>query len=276
MIGRRLALKGVLAMTGDGLRRPVNAPPGQAVSPGVQPGVTGGIVLARYVIVTGAGGGVFIYVGTPGFLNPPAAWLGASGADPYGNPLPTSAGVTELLIKPSPALPPPNPGASQVILYNDANGNLQYVNPIDGGSYMTGRVTQFGNSGQLISSTIPTAVSGMSVPVAAGSRYHLTGAVNFTGTAAAGTAQFTWGPATLSHADGMTRFFNAGGWFGLSIVNGVLGLSGSGTMSGAIERWEFDLDVVVSGGTQLGVLGNEGVAGDSFTVNSGYLRSEVY
>lgn len=57
---RRMLLKGMLAMTGDGLARPMNAPPGQQLTPGIQPGAPG-IVNATRVIIAGPGGGLFIY-----------------------------------------------------------------------------------------------------------------------------------------------------------------------------------------------------------------------
>ena len=46
------------------------------------------------VIVTGAGGGVYIYNGPPGPGNPPISWESNGGlTDPFGNPLPAVAGV---------------------------------------------------------------------------------------------------------------------------------------------------------------------------------------
>ena len=73
---------------GDGLRRPLNAPPAGQVATGVQPGVSNGVVVAHYVIITGTAGGVFVYNGTPGLGNPPIAWMTSGTTDPYGNPLP--------------------------------------------------------------------------------------------------------------------------------------------------------------------------------------------
>jgi hypothetical protein len=75
---------------GDGLVRPLNAPSGQQVQPGVQPGVSGGVVLASYVIVFGqatggAGPGIFIYSGSPGPGNPPVFSMSNATQDPYGN-----------------------------------------------------------------------------------------------------------------------------------------------------------------------------------------------
>ena len=75
----------------DGLVRPLNAPSGQQVLPGVQPGVTGGVVLASYVIVygsinaAGTGPGLFIYNGSPGPGNPPVLSDTLATQDPYGN-----------------------------------------------------------------------------------------------------------------------------------------------------------------------------------------------
>jgi hypothetical protein len=81
-------------VTGDGLVRPLNAPPAGQVGVGVQPG-TNSVVLARYVIVFGPGDGVFVYQAgtTPKLGNPPIAWLGSGLVDPYGNVLPSTTGV---------------------------------------------------------------------------------------------------------------------------------------------------------------------------------------
>jgi hypothetical protein len=90
MISRREFTMGAL-MAGDGLRRPLNAPPAGIPVPGVQPG-SPGIVIAHFIIVTSAGG-VFIYSGTPAHGNPPIAWMSGGTADPYGNTLPSTTGV---------------------------------------------------------------------------------------------------------------------------------------------------------------------------------------
>lgn len=72
-------------MVGDGLVRPVNAPAGQSTPVGVQPGVTGGVVLANKVIVSGgAGSGIFAYSPAPG-LNNLVYSETQSSADPFGN-----------------------------------------------------------------------------------------------------------------------------------------------------------------------------------------------
>ena len=76
----------------DGLVPPLNAPPAGAVTYGVQPG-SPQIIKAQYVIVSGPGGGVFVYTGTPANGNPPIAWVGAGTTDPYGNTLPSTTGV---------------------------------------------------------------------------------------------------------------------------------------------------------------------------------------
>jgi hypothetical protein len=83
-------------MQGDGLRRPLNAPSGIQAAPGVQPGVSNNIVLARLVIVSGLGiDGVYVYQAgtTPGLGNPPIAWESSGLIDPYGNVLPATTGV---------------------------------------------------------------------------------------------------------------------------------------------------------------------------------------
>lgn len=77
-----------MAASGDGLRRPLNAPAGGLVATGVQPGTQNPVVLARYVIVSGPGGGVFLYIGTPALGNPPVEYMSLGTTDPYGNVLP--------------------------------------------------------------------------------------------------------------------------------------------------------------------------------------------
>lgn len=97
--GRRTVLAGGIAMAaaGDGLVRPLNAPPAQHVQPGVQPGVSPGTFIGRLVLVfgpTGAISGIFVYgVGTtPGPGNIPIFWITQIGVttDPFGNTLPRS------------------------------------------------------------------------------------------------------------------------------------------------------------------------------------------
>jgi hypothetical protein len=76
-------------MSGDGLVRPVNAPEGGQVYPGVQPG-TSALQFANTVLVFGPAGsavGIFIYpAGTsPGPGNPPIISITEASADPFGN-----------------------------------------------------------------------------------------------------------------------------------------------------------------------------------------------
>lgn len=74
-----------LGLPSDKLVTPVNAPRGGQVTPGVQPGVSSGVLLAQYVIVFGTTAGVFIYSGTPGPGNPPVYSVSNADSDPYGN-----------------------------------------------------------------------------------------------------------------------------------------------------------------------------------------------
>lgn len=55
---------------------PLNSAAGQATAVGTQPGVSGGIVRARQVIISGAGDGVFVYDGSGNLIG---AWVGPSG-----------------------------------------------------------------------------------------------------------------------------------------------------------------------------------------------------
>jgi hypothetical protein len=61
--------------------------------PGIGAG-QGQNVRARIIIISGAGGGLFVYSGTPAPGNPPIAYIAAAGVtkDPYGNTLPNSDG----------------------------------------------------------------------------------------------------------------------------------------------------------------------------------------
>jgi hypothetical protein len=83
-------------LSGDGLIPPLNAPPAGALVPGVQPGVSNAVVLAQYVIVFGAAGGVFIYSGAPATGNPPIAWITSAATDPYGNTIQPGIFLAEL------------------------------------------------------------------------------------------------------------------------------------------------------------------------------------
>ncbi len=77
---------------------PLNAPGVQQLTPGVQPGVTSGIVIANTVIVFGADGGFFVYNGAPALGNPPIFTVVAPGVttDPYGNPVQTLVNIGNL------------------------------------------------------------------------------------------------------------------------------------------------------------------------------------
>jgi len=83
-------------MSGDGLVPPLNAPAAAIPTPGVQPGISGQIILAHYVIIFGTAGGVFIYSGTPANGNPPVAWITSATADPYGNTIQPGIFLAEL------------------------------------------------------------------------------------------------------------------------------------------------------------------------------------
>ena len=72
----------------DGLIPPQNAPPPQALVPGVQPGVSGGVVLATLVVIYNPAGGIsgiLIYSPAPGTGNLVGSWSAAAGVDQYGN-----------------------------------------------------------------------------------------------------------------------------------------------------------------------------------------------
>jgi hypothetical protein len=276
-----------MAASGDGLRRPLNAPDGGQALSGVQPGTSNGITLARLVIISGPAGspvGEFVYAAgtTPGLGNSPIAWQSSSLVDPFGNVLKSNAGaknffITQYLTMEA-AAPPAAPATNDSTLYvNDFDGAFTYVNGNDGGTYRTGRAIKFGDSGQLINSTSPANITGMAVPVAVAG-YHIQGWVNFTGTGAVGQAVFGFaGGATVSHADGGAFFLTPGaGLANPSVFNGALAVAGSPTLTGGHQRWEFDVFVVISGGTSFQMTAQEGVGGDSFTVDSAYIRAETF
>lgn len=65
---------------------PANAPKAGNAAPGVQPG-SSEEVIARYVIIFGDSGGLFIYAGSPGPGNPPVYSVSNADQDPFGNPI---------------------------------------------------------------------------------------------------------------------------------------------------------------------------------------------
>jgi hypothetical protein len=87
-----LGLLAGLPMAGDGLRRPLNAPPDSATPPpGVTAGVNQAVVIANQVIVFGPNGRILVYNPAPGAGNLVGSFAGTAGADRYGNAYP--AGV---------------------------------------------------------------------------------------------------------------------------------------------------------------------------------------
>lgn len=76
---------GDFGLPSDKLFAPMNAPRGGQVTPGVQPGVSSGVVLAQFVIVFGQTAGMFIYSGSPAPGNPPIYSISNATSDPYGN-----------------------------------------------------------------------------------------------------------------------------------------------------------------------------------------------
>ena len=81
-----MMLGGGAAVAGDGLVRPVNAPPGRPMAPGIQPGVTGPVVTANRVVVFGKGGGIFVYNGAVAFGSLiETSGIAVAGTDQPGN-----------------------------------------------------------------------------------------------------------------------------------------------------------------------------------------------
>jgi hypothetical protein len=88
---------------------PINSAAGQATVVGTQPGVSGGIVRARQVIISGAGDGVFVYDGSGNLIG---SWVGPSGdmtVGPVTGPqvviLPGSSGTASEVAFPVPSPP---------------------------------------------------------------------------------------------------------------------------------------------------------------------------
>ena len=77
------AVLGLPLMSGDGLVRGLGAPGTQQPVPGVQPGVSGAVITANRVIISGAGGGLYVYSGSPAAGNLIASVTAAGGLDPY-------------------------------------------------------------------------------------------------------------------------------------------------------------------------------------------------
>lgn len=110
---------------GDGLVRPLNAPSGQQTVPGVQPGVSGAVLFAQYLIIFGTAGtpeagGMFIYQGSPGPGNPPIFSMTSATEDPFGNPI--AAGIWA----------GPYGGTQAGLEYNGTEGQLLF--PVGGTS----------------------------------------------------------------------------------------------------------------------------------------------
>lgn len=74
---------------------PQNAPGAAQPQVGVQPGVAQAVVIANQVIITGAGGGIFVYSPAPGPGDLIGSWSGTAGTDPYGNSYPAGLNVLE-------------------------------------------------------------------------------------------------------------------------------------------------------------------------------------
>ncbi len=84
---RRGFLLGGGAVAGDGLVRPLNAPPPRELTPGIQPGAASPVVTAVRVVVYGTSqSAILVYNPGPGAGNLVASFNGATGfVDSYGN-----------------------------------------------------------------------------------------------------------------------------------------------------------------------------------------------
>jgi hypothetical protein len=113
-------------VSGDGLRRPLNAPGTVPLGYGAQPGVSNGVQFARQVIVFGPSGtvvGIFVYAPgtTPGHGNLPLVSITQSATDPYGNTV--QPGVTSY----APAAFAELTGAVLAFFNNNAGGNTRVI-----------------------------------------------------------------------------------------------------------------------------------------------------
>ena len=86
-----------LTQRGDGLVKPMNAPPAQVNPPGVQPGALPAVLIAREVIIIGPAGtpvGVFVYqpgvTPKPGGGTVPTDWVTQATKDPFGTTIPAT------------------------------------------------------------------------------------------------------------------------------------------------------------------------------------------
>ena len=195
MISRRAFGIGVMAMvSGDGLRRPLNAPPGVTPSSGVQPGVDTGVEYARIVIVFGPAGsvwGVFVYPAgtTPGAGNPAVEAISNASKDPYGNAI-------------QPGIMSQIPGGNWVSLFQ---GAIDF----QGGSTITG--TAGGNI--VVNVAAALAIEGgpiLSETASGGTLADPTIITTDPGTAA-GTFGANWAPSGQG-ADGVVFTLGNDGW----------------------------------------------------------------
>jgi hypothetical protein len=106
---------------------PQNAPSSAEYVVGVQPGISNALVAANVVIVYGAGGGIFLYNGTPTAGNLIAAITATSGTDSFGNAYTSVLEVgmftaRHLLVD----------GDGDILIYNNANVNVARWSTGDG------------------------------------------------------------------------------------------------------------------------------------------------
>lgn len=111
---------------------PWNAPPGGQVATGIQPGVTGAVITAQLVIVSGPSAGVFVYSGTPGLGNPPIVSITAGTSDPFGNPVTPGLEVTQGMISGPIPITIGETGGSEINLIPNTNQAFDITSAITG------------------------------------------------------------------------------------------------------------------------------------------------
>jgi hypothetical protein len=150
-----------------------------------------------------------------------------------------------------------------------ATGNLHYVGE-DGGDYDTGRQTAFA-SGQTVSATSMTTLTGMTVPVGSGVLYRFKVLVHLNAAASAGQWQIQVTGPTITSTNYGFRFFSAAGVGGANVNRTALttALGGPATSVAGAYWAEIEGQVVPSAAGSLTVQGKTTIGADTFDIETG-------
>jgi hypothetical protein len=149
-----------------------------------------------------------------------------------------------------------------------AAGHLKYVSGGDANAYGTGRLTLL-TSGQTISSTTDTVITGLQAPVAAGT-YRIRALIAVTANQTAGTATIDLhGPAVSAGGSGF-RFTNSTGpgagnnWTDTGLAGGGFAMT-----SGQLTWVEFEGTVTFSAAGTISVQAHTSAGADTFATHAG-------